>query len=637
MSGLAQTVALFTLHAQPLHSTVCCSGVLVAPRPSKFHTSTGPAHPTVRSAALERQLSFAMPSAGYATLSAAAQADLRRRLFRCGLAASLDHTLRLGYSAQDGNHQGSTAQAAMVVLCSATLAAEGLASIGLLPLLPPATQGGGVSGGHAGTPLCTSRTTSSSSSNAGAGAGGAGGGETAGHQLGLLYTLSKRAALLARALGAMAPPGTCTAGSGTREREDPNWELVLGLASEVVVLMNALVVDLIKHVGHRVQAARESAAAVQAGGSGGSGGSVGGDGGAACEADAVYVDEAHEALALAARAVSNLAAVLAWHMATGRPQRESGALAACARLVHNTLAITAKLWSSPQLLPPAQLLACQPHRLLVADCALAVELPVEDKMRGLLGCAVASTVVTMCAHKTLSGRVHGWLAPPPSAASTSTCPSVWASGGGAEGHHACAGCLAGPLRAAMRGANGWPVGRSRAMQALALLRLAAREPQPERGVHSCPGVRDATGDADGAFQQRAEAMRYGRLEGSDRPSLGEADEVLLPDGSSADNTMQQGGGGDGLLDPADQSALSWPLPPPLALPPCREAVLPRLRVCGNPRCSNFAGECEGALPLKQCGGCRAVRYCGADCQRAHWREGHKAECKVLAVGVAKGV
>ncbi len=73
----------------------------------------------------------------------------------------------------------------------------------------------------------------------------------------------------------------------------------------------------------------------------------------------------------------------------------------------------------------------------------------------------------------------------------------------------------------------------------------------------------------------------------------------------------------------------------LALPPSRAGALPLLRVCGNPRCSNFGMECEGVLPLKQCGGCRAVRYCGADCQRAHWREGHRAECKALAA-VARG-
>ncbi len=51
------------------------------------------------------------------------------------------------------------------------------------------------------------------------------------------------------------------------------------------------------------------------------------------------------------------------------------------------------------------------------------------------------------------------------------------------------------------------------------------------------------------------------------------------------------------------------------------------RVCGNPECVNFEGDAEGALKFRRCGGCGAVRYCGADCQRAHWRAGHREECK----------
>jgi len=31
--------------------------------------------------------------------------------------------------------------------------------------------------------------------------------------------------------------------------------------------------------------------------------------------------------------------------------------------------------------------------------------------------------------------------------------------------------------------------------------------------------------------------------------------------------------------------------------------------------------------LLKCSRCKRVRYCGRECQRAHWRAGHKAECR----------
>ncbi|PNH10288.1 hypothetical protein TSOC_003023 [Tetrabaena socialis] len=55
-----------------------------------------------------------------------------------------------------------------------------------------------------------------------------------------------------------------------------------------------------------------------------------------------------------------------------------------------------------------------------------------------------------------------------------------------------------------------------------------------------------------------------------------------------------------------------------------------LRLCGNPGCRNFDGPAEVDLPLQKCSGCKAVRYCGAGCQRQHWREGgHKKACVQL--------
>ncbi len=79
---------------------------------------------------------------------------------------------------------------------------------------------------------------------------------------------------------------------------------------------------------------------------------------------------------------------------------------------------------------------------------------------------------------------------------------------------------------------------------------------------------------------------------------------------------------------AEHRELPHPLPP--ALGGAAAAVgYGGLRLCGNPSCGNFAGAAEAGLHLKHCAGCMAVRYCGADCQRAHWREGHRRECKAL--------
>ena len=36
---------------------------------------------------------------------------------------------------------------------------------------------------------------------------------------------------------------------------------------------------------------------------------------------------------------------------------------------------------------------------------------------------------------------------------------------------------------------------------------------------------------------------------------------------------------------------------------------------------------------KKCAGCRVLRYCGAECQKKDWDDGHKVMCKVGAVQV----
>ena len=49
----------------------------------------------------------------------------------------------------------------------------------------------------------------------------------------------------------------------------------------------------------------------------------------------------------------------------------------------------------------------------------------------------------------------------------------------------------------------------------------------------------------------------------------------------------------------------------------------------RPSSSSVCARCGATPPqlrLKRCARCRAARYCGPECQRAHWREGHRAVC-----------
>ena len=55
--------------------------------------------------------------------------------------------------------------------------------------------------------------------------------------------------------------------------------------------------------------------------------------------------------------------------------------------------------------------------------------------------------------------------------------------------------------------------------------------------------------------------------------------------------------------------------------------------CYNPPCPQHVA-CADPTALLQCARCKAVAYCGADCQRAHW-PAHKADCKRLALALAE--
>ena len=53
----------------------------------------------------------------------------------------------------------------------------------------------------------------------------------------------------------------------------------------------------------------------------------------------------------------------------------------------------------------------------------------------------------------------------------------------------------------------------------------------------------------------------------------------------------------------------------------------RQREVGNHQCvACGAASGSGGTALKSCDRCKRVSYCGKECQRAHWKAGHKAAC-----------
>jgi len=52
------------------------------------------------------------------------------------------------------------------------------------------------------------------------------------------------------------------------------------------------------------------------------------------------------------------------------------------------------------------------------------------------------------------------------------------------------------------------------------------------------------------------------------------------------------------------------------------------------RAFDLRTEGEPIQPLKTCTGCKIAKYCSRKCQKAHWRAGHKKECKQLAQSTA---
>ncbi|PNG99396.1 hypothetical protein TSOC_014829, partial [Tetrabaena socialis] len=264
-------------------------------------------------------------------------------------------------------------------------------------------------------------------------------------------------------------------------------------------------------------------------------------------------------------------------------------------------------WAGPGaelLLPAGQVLAAQPHRLLAAAAQLLRRAP--QLLPSLAG-GLVSALVVLTAREQLSSRLRGWLAPPP--------PQAGGSGrGGAE-----LGCL----REAVQGAvpRLLQIDQHWCGMVLALLKLAAGDSGGASG-----GGGDGGGGSGGDDFRSAGLAMAAQLSWNS-PSCS-AEWVALPDGSSTAGLVRElvalgAGAGPGAV--GEVAAL------PAALKHLGpSAQLLRLRVCGNPCCDNFGAASEGELPLKQCSGCRAVRYCRPECQTAHWRAAHKAECAQLA-------
>ncbi|PNH08348.1 hypothetical protein TSOC_005070 [Tetrabaena socialis] len=286
------------------------------------------------------------------------------------------------------------------------------------------------------------------------------------------------------------------------------------------------------------------------------------------------------------------------------------------------------LLAAVTLLPPADLLALQPLRALGRLLQLPQGVQRTGTGRGgtgrgtgragrgdgrrgtgrgqfpALAGIVAAVLVHMAADEQLVGAVAGWLRGEPA--------------GGTQA--SCVGLDAGSLAAALRP---WDAA---AADVVTRLHTGA--------VTATPGAVGGSYCDTGGGTTQAVPSATARGGASDGGSSGGS--------SRQDGAAAAGGGEDAavLLAAAQAEAPRWPLS--LVMP--RQDGPPQwpprvLRLCGNPSCTNFSGPAEADLPLRKCSGCKAVRYCGASCQRQHWREGgHKEACAQLkaATEAAKG-
>ncbi|KXZ41404.1 hypothetical protein GPECTOR_488g434 [Gonium pectorale] len=497
----------------------------------------------------------AHPQRGPAALSESARGTLSPELQRAGLGASMDRALRLAFTLLD---RATASDAAEWERSAAKEAREMTGKVAailerrLLPVLQTQQGAAAVKGGDAS---------------------------------GVLVTAAKRAAALARQLEEL-PEGTA--------RESVSRVVV----PAVVVL--AVVMSGVSTLREEMRTWQQTPAAGGGGGGGSVGGAPGGGGGdaAAAEdapaaraaAEQAAAAAASELLALSMRSACHLATQLAAAAARLHPQG-NGVSAASAVILTEAAARTAftireladSCPGSGPGLNEAQLIACQPHRLLAAAAAFVSAITpvpaIGDAQARMLAGSLTRALLALKTSPGISSRVRAWLMPQ----GTALPPAAAAAAALAAASPAERGCLELPLRAAAEAAANAP----RTQQLAKDLRKLLAEARG--GAPAVPA---------GGAAVPADAQGVGALAG---PEVGAV-------------------------------AASEPLPAPLEVPAAALATR-RLRVCANPRCTNFRRAAEADLQLSQCSGCRAVRYCGAECQRAHWPE-HKAACVGLQAAAA---
>ncbi|KAG2498085.1 hypothetical protein HYH03_003843 [Edaphochlamys debaryana] len=342
-----------------------------------------------------------------------------------------------------------------------------------------------------------------------------------------------------------------------------------------------------------------------------------------------------EVRALLARANSHLNTQLLARAALRRVGAQSSGVLYQAAVIAVEFSCLEGRWSSGQALSTGQLLACQPHRLLAAACKLlcadiaapSVEAPAPGtlELRAQLAGMVEHALVALAASPDMSNSVQAWLAPPAEAGAGSSGGTSGGGGGGMEQAAAAAaaerGCLEPLLRLGVlpRAADlSLEFGSSTGP----LLRSASRD--TAAGFQAC--ARSLAGSLFGAGSYVVRMGRGNAVTAEAVISPGMDLEGLLAEDEASGRWSQQGGGTPGT----DVAALvAAPLPPPVPVP-LAAAALPGFKVCANPRCLSYGGRSEADVAELLCGGCKCVRYCGPVCQKAHWKAGHRQDCRAAS-------